>query len=44
MDNPQTEKTIPDRTNAGDGITVWDALAMEPKETPVASWASLELL
>ena len=24
MDNPQTEKTIPDRTNAGDGITVWD--------------------
>ena len=24
MDNPQTEKAIPDRTNAGDGITVWD--------------------
>ncbi len=24
MDSPQTEKTIPDRTNAGDGITVWD--------------------
>ena len=24
MDNPQTEKTIPDRTNAGDGIAVWD--------------------
>ena len=24
MDNPQTEKTIPDRTNAGDGIIVWD--------------------
>ena len=24
MDNPQTEKAIPDRTTAGDGITVWD--------------------
>ena len=24
MDNPQTEKAIPDRTNAGEGITVWD--------------------
>ena len=24
MDSPQTEKTIPDRTNAGDGIIVWD--------------------
>ncbi len=27
MDNPQTEKAIPDRTNAGDGITVWDRRA-----------------